>query len=39
VDIILRGGMFTALFGIFILKLEVSPDINTLAKMLWQKYF
>jgi O-antigen/teichoic acid export membrane protein len=38
-DILLRGGVFAAFFGICVIKLEISTDINTLAKMIWQKYF
>lgn len=37
VDMVLRGGAFAALFGSAVLWLKVSPELNDLARLAWQK--
>lgn len=39
VDILLRGGVFALVYGVLVLRLRVSPDLNDLGKMLWNKVF
>ena len=38
-DIMLRGGVFAAIFGALVFWLRISPDLNELGNMLWWKFF